>query len=75
VNEEIAGEGQSLGNFIMFFVKWIAPAFMGLVLILGTSSRFLPKLGEKLSSNMGLIGLLVLAYVALAAFHHFSKKD
>ncbi len=75
VNEEIAGPGQGLGKFIMFFIKWIAPVFMGLVLILGTTSRYLPKLGEKLSSNMGLIGLLILAYVALAAFHFLSKKD
>ena len=75
INEEIAGEGQSLGNFIMFFVKWIAPAFMGLVLILGTSARFLPKIGERLSSNLGLIALLFVAYIALAAFHFLSKKD
>jgi len=75
VNEQISGDGESLGNFIMFFVKWIAPAFMGLVLILGTSSRFLPKLGEKLSSNVGLLIMLALAYIALAAFHHFSKND
>jgi len=75
VNEEISGEGQSLGNFIMFFVKWIAPVFMGLVLVLGTTARFLPKLGEKLSSNLGLIVLLFVAYIALAAFHFLSKKD
>ncbi len=75
INEEIAGDGEALGRFVMFFVKWIAPAFMGLVLILGTTGRFLPKVSEILSTNLGLIGLLVAAYVALAAFHHFSKTD
>jgi len=75
VNEEISGDGESLGNFIMFFVKWIAPAFMGLVLVLGTTGRFLPKIGEKLSSNLGLIVLLFVAYIGLAAFHVLSKKD
>jgi len=74
VTEEISGPGESLGRFIMFFIKWIAPVFMGLVLVIGILQRFLPGLYAKLSSNLGLIMMLGLAYIALAAFHTLSKN-
>ncbi len=42
--EEMAGSGESLGRFILFFVRFVAPVFMGLVLILGTWSRWIAPL-------------------------------
>lgn len=74
ITDEISGSGEGLGKFIMFFVKWIAPVFMGLVLIVGILQKFIPALYAKISSNIGLIGLLIVAYIALAAFHFVSKK-
>ncbi len=75
VNDEISGEGEALGRFIMFFVKWIAPVFMGLVLVVGILQKFLPAIYAKISSNAGLIGLLIAAYIALAIFHRLSKEN
>jgi len=74
VAEEIAGDGEAVGRFVMFFVKWIAPVFMGLVLVLGVLQKFLPSLYAKISSNLGLILLLVIAYVLLAVFHRVSAR-
>ncbi len=42
--EELSGPGERLGRFVMFFVRFIAPVFMGLVLILGTWSRWIAPL-------------------------------
>ena len=44
VNGEIAGDDATLGRFIMVFTKWVAPVFMGLVLILGTYSKWIAPL-------------------------------
>jgi len=44
VDEELGGDGEKLGRFIMFFVRWIAPLFMGVVLILGTYSKWIAPL-------------------------------
>ena len=44
VNGEIAGDDAKLGRFIMVFTKWVAPVFMGLVLILGTYSKWIAPL-------------------------------
>lgn len=73
VNEEISGVGEGLGRFIMIFVKWIAPIFMGLVLIVGTLQRFVPSLYAKVSGSLGLLGLLIVACISLAVFHSRSK--
>ena len=32
VNEELKGEGESLGRLIMFFTRWVAPIFVGIVM-------------------------------------------
>ncbi len=46
VSQELDGPGEALGRFILIFVKWVAPVFMGIVLILGTYSRWIaPLLG------------------------------
>jgi len=42
--QEMSGPGESLGKFILFFVRYIAPVFMGLVLISGTYSRWIAPL-------------------------------
>lgn len=42
--EELSGPGEGLGKFILFFVRFIAPIFMGLVLVLGTWSRWIAPL-------------------------------
>lgn len=44
LSEELSGPGESLGKFILFFVRFVAPIFMGLVLILGTWSRWIAPL-------------------------------
>lgn len=41
VAQEIAGDGEALGRFILIFVKWVAPVFMGLVLIIGTYDKWI----------------------------------
>ena len=44
IDEQISGEGEALGRFILIFVKWIAPVFMGLVLIIGTYDKWIKPL-------------------------------
>ena len=73
INKEIEGN-EGLGRFIMFFVKWIAPVFMGFVLIVGILQKFVPAVYSKISSSAGLLGLIILSYVALALFHFLSKE-
>jgi len=42
----MGGDGVKLGRFILFFVRFIAPIFMGIVLILGTYTKWIaPLLG------------------------------
>jgi len=46
LSEELSGPGEALGRFIMYHVRFVAPVFMGLVLVLGTWSRWIaPLLG------------------------------
>ena len=40
VTDEIAGGSEGLGRFIMFFVRFIAPLFMGFVLVLGVLAKY-----------------------------------
>ncbi len=42
--QELSGPGEKLGKFILFFVRFIAPIFMGLVLVIGTWSRWIAPL-------------------------------
>ena len=42
--EELAGPGESLGKFILVFVRFVAPLFMGIVLIFGTWSKWIAPL-------------------------------
>ena len=44
VNGEIAGDNEKLGRFIMIFTKWVAPVFMGLILVLGTYDKWISPL-------------------------------
>lgn len=44
VQEQLAGDGEALGNFIMIFVKWVAPIFMGVVLALSIYDAYLKNL-------------------------------
>ena len=44
LTEELAGEGEALGRFILIFVRYVAPVFMGLILILGTWERWIAPL-------------------------------
>jgi len=44
--EELAGPGEALGRFIMIFVRYVAPFFMGFVLIAGTWAKWVaPHIG------------------------------
>ncbi len=40
VAEEIEGDSEGLGRFIMFFVRFVAPVFMTVVLVLGILSKY-----------------------------------
>ncbi len=40
VNEQIEGEGEALGRFLMIFVRYVAPLFMAFILIYGIINRF-----------------------------------
>ena len=73
INKEIEGN-EGLGRFIMFFIKWIAPVFMGFVLVVGILQKYVPAVYSKISSSAGLLGLIILSYVALALFHFLSKE-
>lgn len=42
--EELSGPGEALGKFILFFVRFVAPIFMGLVLIFGTYDKWIAPL-------------------------------
>ena len=44
LNEELAGEGEALGRFLMIFVKFIAPLFIGLVLVWSIGERWIVPL-------------------------------
>ncbi len=44
ISEEIGGEGEKLGRFIMIFVRWVAPLFMGFVLVIGTWTKWIAPL-------------------------------
>ena len=44
IDDELNGGGEKLGRFIMFFVRWVAPLFMGLVLIIGTYTKWIAPL-------------------------------
>jgi NSS family neurotransmitter:Na+ symporter len=39
--QELDGPGEALGRFIMIFVRYVAPIFMGLVLVLGTWEQWI----------------------------------
>ena len=49
--QELEGPGESLGRFILFFVRYVAPIFMGFVLIAGTWSRWIAPLIAPLPAN------------------------
>jgi NSS family neurotransmitter:Na+ symporter len=40
INEEFAGEGEGLGRILLFFVRYFAPLFIGIVLIIGIYNRY-----------------------------------
>ena len=44
LDQELAGDGEKLGRFVMFFVRFVAPVFMGIVLVLGTYSKWVAPL-------------------------------
>ncbi len=44
LSEELSGPGEALGRFILIFVRFIAPFFMGIVLFFGTWARWIAPL-------------------------------
>ena len=44
LSEELSGPGESLGRFILIFVRYVAPLFMFFVLVLGTWDRWIKPL-------------------------------
>ena len=57
IAEEIGGDGEGLGRFILFFVRWVAPVFMGVVLVLGTWAKYQDFIIEQLRTNIILFAL------------------
>lgn len=57
VDEEISGNGEKVGRFVMFFVRWVAPLFMGIVLVLGTWSKYEDFITEQVRTNIILFAL------------------
>jgi NSS family neurotransmitter:Na+ symporter len=43
-SDELAGDGEALGRFVMIFVRYVAPVFMGIVLVLGTWTKWIAPL-------------------------------
>ncbi len=41
LDQELGGEGEALGRFLMIFVKWVAPIFIFLVLVSGTYDKWI----------------------------------
>lgn len=58
IADEIAGSGEQLGRFILFFVRWVAPIFMGLVLVLGTWGKYHEWIMSQLQNNLVILVLL-----------------
>ena len=44
VSGEIAGDNEKLGRFIMIFTKYVAPVFMGFILLFGTYDKWIAPL-------------------------------
>ena len=44
ISEQLSGPGEALGNFLMIFVRFVAPVFMGLILAVGIWSRWISPL-------------------------------
>ena len=42
--DELSGPGESLGRFVMFFVRFVAPIFMGIILVFGIWDRWIAPL-------------------------------
>ena len=42
--DEFSSQDRGLGNFIMIFVRFVAPIFMGLILVVGIWSRWIAPL-------------------------------
>jgi len=42
--QEIGGEGEKIGRFLVILTKYVAPIFMGIVLIIGTWDRWIAPL-------------------------------
>ena len=57
IDEEISGDGEKVGRYILFFVRWIAPIFMGIVLVLGTWAKYQDFIIDQLRTNIILFAL------------------
>ena len=44
LDQELGGDGAALGRFLMIFVKYVAPVFVGLVLLAGIWDKYLSAL-------------------------------
>ena len=57
ITEEISGNGEKIGRFVMFFVRWVAPIFMGVVLVLGTWAKYNEFIIDQVKTNVILFVL------------------
>ncbi len=44
LDQELGGDGEALGRFLMIFVKYVAPVFVGIVLLAGIWDKYLRAL-------------------------------
>jgi len=74
VNEEISGNGESIGRFVMFFVRWVAPLFMGIVLVLGTWAKYQDFITDQIRTNIILFVLFGIVIWQLNRIYKATSK-
>jgi NSS family neurotransmitter:Na+ symporter len=67
--DEIKGDGEKIGRFIVVLTKYIAPIFMGIVLVLGTWNKYSVWITEQVQGNLILFILLGIAIIYLAKIY------
>lgn len=63
LDQEMAGEGEALGRFIMIFVRYIAPIFIGIVLVFGIWQKYGMIAGLAI---LALLGVIIVSVVKQA---------
>lgn len=73
--DEISGEGEKIGRFIVLLTKYVAPIFMGIILVLGTWAKYSVWITEQVQGNLILFTLLGIAIIYLSKIHKALLSD